>query len=282
MFLRRENRVALLAQLLLLLIPFVLLALVEGVLRVFDLYDPATAADPFIGLLASHRVFVPDPTRGVYYIDRDRAHSFNAQSFPMHKPKETFRIFCMGGSAAYGYPFGAPVAFSRWIADACRTLWPDRRFEVINAAGMSYGSHRIRALIEEILQYEPDLIIIYAGHNEFIEKDFYLKSAASRLVGLRAFLSRFHLYHLLRQTTGRLAVHRSGSESRFDEFGLHVQRRENVTWTEDERRGVLQQGWPVVARKRASRSDYERLVADLAAERQQVRHRHIRHVDRER
>jgi tetratricopeptide (TPR) repeat protein len=38
---------------------------------------------------------------------------------------------------------------------------------------MSYGSHRLRILAEELLDYEPDLFVIYSGHNEFVERRFY-------------------------------------------------------------------------------------------------------------
>jgi tetratricopeptide (TPR) repeat protein len=237
---RQKSRVSLLAYALMILFPVIFFAVVEGVLRVADLYNPAGEADPFIGLLESHRVFLPDETRGVRYIDRYRAQSFNVQTFPMQKEQQTFRIFCLGGSAAYGYPFGAPVSFSRWMADACRTLWPGRRFEVINAAGMSYGSYRVRALVKEIVEYAPDLVVLYSGHNEFIEKEFYIQSAATRLVGVRGFLSKFHLYNFLKQTILGLSRKKQLSDASFDEFGLHVSRRENVGWTAEERQTVLQ------------------------------------------
>lgn len=234
-----RSRVAPLGYLLLLLFPLVFFGLVEGVLRILDVHDPADEADPFIGLLESHRVFMADEARGVRFIDRYRAQSFNVQQFPLHKDPGVFRIFCLGGSAAYGYPFGAQVAFARWLQDACGTLWPQQRFEVINAAGMSYGSYRVRALLTEILEYDPDLILIYSGHNEFIEKEFYIQSAATRLVGIRAFLAKFRLYHLLKSVV--LGVSRRGKlrDAGYDEFGLHVERRENVGWADEERETVL-------------------------------------------
>ena len=234
----RQKRIAALAYPLLILLPLVLLGLAEGALRLLDVSDPDDVPDPFIGLLEGHRVFQLESSRGVYAIDRSRSRSFNVQSFPAHKAAGTCRIFCLGGSAAYGYPFGAPVAFPRWLADGCTHLWPDRRFEVINAAGMSYGSYRIRALITEILAYDPDLIVIYSGHNEFIEKDFYIQSKTARMVGLRGFLHRFHLYNLLKKVILGAAPKPNREGGSFDEFGLHVKRRENLGWTEEERRTV--------------------------------------------
>lgn len=231
----RQKRIAAIAYPFLILLPLLILGAAEGVLRLLDIGDPGDAPDPFIGLLESHRIFQVDPARGVYTIDRNRSRSFNVQSFPVRKAAGTFRIFCLGGSAAYGYPFGAPVAYPRWLGDACRHLWPERRFEVINAAGMSYGSYRIRALMTEILTYAPDLIVIYSGHNEFIEKDFYIRSKASRMVGLRGFLYRFHLYHLMKRLILGDDQRPNPADGDFDEFGLHAQRRENVGWTDEER-----------------------------------------------
>ena len=142
-----EARVSLAARLIVYLFPLLFLIALEGTFRLFGLGRPE-AADPFIGMLRGHRVFQLDPRTGQYFIDRDRARSFNAQTFPALKAEGTFRIFCFGGSAAFGYPFGDPVSFSRWLRDACHTLWPERRFEVINAAGMSYGTYRERALMD--------------------------------------------------------------------------------------------------------------------------------------
>lgn len=52
--------------------------------------------------------------------------------------------------------------------------WPDKKIEIINAGGLSYGTNRLLLVFEEVLEYKPDLIILYSGHNEFEEK--YLKT----------------------------------------------------------------------------------------------------------
>ncbi len=230
---------ALLGYALMVLFPLIFFGLVEGALRLLDLYAPDDTPDPFIGLLESHRVFRLDASGDVYAIDRDRARSFNVQRFAARKPTGTVRIFCLGGSAAYGYPFGAPVAFSRWIEEGCRRLWPDESFEVINASGMSYGSFRLRALVTEILDYEPDLIILYSGHNEFIEKDFYIQSGATRLMGVRSVLGNLHLYTMLKSWIHPDRPPEAADAGGFDQFGLHVTRRENIGWTDEERERVI-------------------------------------------
>ena len=44
---------------------------------------------------------------------------------------------------------------------------------MINVGGISYASYRLLNLVEELSQYEPDLLIVYTGHNEFIERRTY-------------------------------------------------------------------------------------------------------------
>ena len=44
---------------------------------------------------------------------------------------------------------------------------------MINAGGISYASYRVAVVIKELARYEPDLFIIYTGHNEFLEERTY-------------------------------------------------------------------------------------------------------------
>ncbi len=224
-----------LSYLLLVLTPIVILALLEGALRTLDAFDPDEASDPFAGLVAGHRIFRATPDGAQMVIDRTRTQSFNPQAFPADKGPETVRIFCLGGSAAYGYPFGASIAFPHWLEVGCQTLWPEQEFEVINVAGMSYGSHRILILLEEILEYAPDLVVLYSGHNEFIERDFFLETRRMRFLGLRRVLSRLHLYQAIKAVTQGVRHRATRGRERFDPFGLDVARREGLRWSDTER-----------------------------------------------
>ena len=47
--------------------------------------------------------------------------------------------------------------------------------EIINTGGISYASYRVARLMEELLAYQPDVFVIYTGHNEFLEKRIYHK-----------------------------------------------------------------------------------------------------------
>ena len=102
-----------------------------------------------------------------------RGEVFNDQSFAAVKPPDGLRIFTVGGSSAFGFPWGVHTSFSGVLQDVLTHAYPDRRIEVINAAGVSYAMHRLNLVVRELVEYEPDVLIVYSGHNEFIEYDFF-------------------------------------------------------------------------------------------------------------
>ena len=115
------------------------------------------------------------------------------------KSSDELRIFVLGGSSAYGFPWGAERAFSSILERALQASLPERDVHVVNAAAMSYGSHRLRILTHELLEYSPDLLLLYTGHNEFVERELYerLTDAEPLPEGLRLWLHRWRLYSAL-------------------------------------------------------------------------------------
>lgn len=171
--------------------------LTEGAMRVAGVPSLLDERDPFEGFSRRVRVFEPDPASGVWRTARRATlQSFNRQAFALEKPPGTFRIFVLGGSSAFGFPWGAHIAFPRVLGDALAASYPGRRIEAVNAAAMSYASHRLRILTHEILDHDPDLLILYGGHNEFVERRFYgeILDRDARLDPLRALLHRSALY----------------------------------------------------------------------------------------
>ncbi|HEX7859492.1 MAG TPA: hypothetical protein VF773_04145 [Verrucomicrobiae bacterium] len=106
---------------------------------------------------------------------KDRLDFFNAQTFPKKKAPGTFRIFSMGGSTTYGHPYTDATSFNGWLREFLAATAPERKWEAINAGGISYGSTRVAFLMEELAQYEPDLFVVYCGQNEFLEKRIHRK-----------------------------------------------------------------------------------------------------------
>ncbi len=162
--------------------------------------------DPFAGFSGRMRVYELDPSGESYRtVPRAVIHSFHPQQFAALKPRNGFRIFTLGDSSAFGFPWGAEIAFPRPLGAALQAAVPERTIESINAAAMSYGSHRLRILITELLDYEPDVVVIYVGHNEFIERRFYrdLLGRRPELDVPRTLLHRWRLYSQLARWYGR-------------------------------------------------------------------------------
>jgi tetratricopeptide (TPR) repeat protein len=87
--------------------------------------------------------------------------------FLKEKPENGYRIFVLGGSTTAGFPYGNNLMFSRILWRRLQDTFPEKRIEVVNTAMAAVNSYTMLDFIDEILEYEPDLILIYAGHNEF-------------------------------------------------------------------------------------------------------------------
>lgn len=132
--------------------------------------------DPLAGFSSHYPLFVPKDEQGdnpVLHTAQSKYGAFNYQTFRKHKEPGAFRIFCVGGSTTFGRPFDDRTAFSGWLRVLLPIVDSRRKWEVINAGGISYASYRVAKLMEELVQYEPDLFVIYSGHNEFLEKRTY-------------------------------------------------------------------------------------------------------------
>jgi tetratricopeptide (TPR) repeat protein len=82
---------------------------------------------------------------------------------------------------------------------------PARSWQVINCGGVSYASYRIAPLVKEVLQYQPDLIVLATGHNEFLEDRTYqtLKSRSAVWAWLQGKANSLHMVGLARQWLDR-------------------------------------------------------------------------------
>jgi tetratricopeptide (TPR) repeat protein len=152
--------------------------LLEGGLALFGFKPALQTEDPFVGFASNAPLFVPVPgSKGgqVLTTASNKKDYFNRQSFPQEKGPGTFRIFCLGGSTTYGRPYDDATSFVGWLRELLPAADNSRKWEVINAGGISYASYRVAHLMEELIHYQPDLFIIYTGHNEFLEERSYRK-----------------------------------------------------------------------------------------------------------
>ncbi|MCL4203338.1 MAG: tetratricopeptide repeat protein [Pirellulaceae bacterium] len=173
--------------------------ILEAVLAVVGTRPLLYDEDPYVGFSNVVPLFVERTDEGgnrVMETADNRLHLFNRQQFPARKSPGTYRIFCLGGSTTYGHPYVDSTSFAGWLREFLPAADGSRRWEVVNAGGISYASYRVALLMEELVRYEPDLFIVYCGQNEFLEARTYgamlatptpIRDVHSRLAGTRVF-----------------------------------------------------------------------------------------------
>lgn len=122
--------------------------------------------DQWINVTEMKQMLNPD-IAGRYFFNSKDVPQSNNDAFDTNKRGDAFRVFVLGGSSAQGFPFSPNGTFSRYIRDRLELLYPESNIEVINVAITATNSYTIRDLLPGVLEQQPDLILIYAGHNEY-------------------------------------------------------------------------------------------------------------------
>jgi len=112
-----------------------------------------------------------------------------APSFSTPKAPGTLRIFVVGGSVATPFSVDGATQLSKFASSAL----PNRPVEVISCGMGSYDSRRETGVLREILDYEPDLVVLLSGNNEY-----HLDTPYPRLLVLDHLLNGIAVY---RKTT---------------------------------------------------------------------------------
>ncbi|MCU0332680.1 MAG: GDSL-type esterase/lipase family protein [Ignavibacteriaceae bacterium] len=149
--------------LVLILLPVVIIIFLELSLRLFNYgrtYDQWVSA-------GDGRLTLNPEIAFRYFYNTDRVPSANHNYFDEIKKENAYLVFVMGGSSAAGFPYSPNGAFSRYIRKRLELIYPERKIEVVNIAMSAINSYALRDMLPGALEKEPDLIIIYAGHNEY-------------------------------------------------------------------------------------------------------------------
>jgi len=175
--------------------------------RIVDWGRPEDHGDPFVGFREVLPLFVLNGEGTRYEIARGRQFFFRPDSFAAKKDPREFRIFCLGGSTVQGRPFSVETSFTTWLEMSLQAADPRRPFEVVNCGGISYASYRLVPILTEVLGHEPDLIVLYTGHNEFLEDRTYdhIKEMPWMISKPLELCSRLRTFVLLREGFLRLA-----------------------------------------------------------------------------
>jgi lysophospholipase L1-like esterase len=78
------------------------------------------------------------------------------------------RVFMVGESTVQGFPYPQNLCAASFLEKMLQQqVAPGTSVEVINTGITAIASFPLRRLVREICTLQPDLIIIYAGHNEY-------------------------------------------------------------------------------------------------------------------
>jgi len=159
-------------RLLLALLPVALLCVGEWIARTVQ---PKASDDPHLNLWRPRSIFSKVDVNGQewYQVTHPDAYRSSRVRFPVVKPPGTFRMFCVGESASAGWPHPPGESWSNHLETSLRTAFPARPIEVLNVGAHAYASYRIRLIFDDIIEFEPDLIALWVGNNEFLERRSY-------------------------------------------------------------------------------------------------------------
>ncbi|MDB5018466.1 MAG: hypothetical protein JWQ84_3298 [Mucilaginibacter sp.] len=111
-------------------------------------------------------VFNPDASKK-FFTEQQAATRGNREIFKKKKDNNTLRIFVLGESTTIGYPYFHNGSFHRWLQYRLTHTYPDKNFEIVNLSLTAVNSYTVLSFAKEVVNYEPDAVLIYTGHNEF-------------------------------------------------------------------------------------------------------------------
>ncbi|GAA4300494.1 hypothetical protein [Aestuariibaculum suncheonense] len=102
-----------------------------------------------------------------YFKDNELQADNQSDLFLKTKTDSTFRIFVQGASTVVGFPYYRGGSFPRMLKHRLSQTFPNKNIEVINTGITAVNSYTLWDFTNAIIEQEPDLVIIYAGHNEY-------------------------------------------------------------------------------------------------------------------
>ncbi len=155
------------------LLPFFLLALFEGLLRLsgFGQEYPLFIEAPNAPSASSDIYLQPNPNlikRFFHLPEFAPPVEPDTFLFKQNKDEGVFRIVLMGGSSAAGFPYGRFGSPAGHLKQQLKSVYPDKNIEVLSVAMASINTYALLDFTQEVIDIQPDLVLIYAGHNEYL------------------------------------------------------------------------------------------------------------------
>ena len=200
---RRTGSRSMLFKLISMVLPLLFILLLECGLRMFHY-----GADLSLFIEYPHDqnyLFLNPDASKRYFINQKNATTGNVEPFLKKKAAGTRRIFVLGESTTIGYPYFHNGSFHRWLQFRFSHTFPDQHFEIINLSLTAVNSYTVLGFARELVDYAPDVVLIYTGHNEYygamgvgsaesIAGSPWLVNALLRLRGLRVIQLATNVY----------------------------------------------------------------------------------------
>jgi len=124
-------------------------------------------------------------------------------AFRKSKGKDRYRIYVLGESTSQGFPYPQTGTFPFRLEQMLNNAGTDKTFEVINMSMAATGSHMGLDIAREVVDFPPDLVILYLGSSEFVGIDragsWYTPSFQANML-----LSQSWVYQTLKAQLSRL------------------------------------------------------------------------------
>ncbi|HUI11510.1 MAG TPA: tetratricopeptide repeat protein [Bacteroidota bacterium] len=82
-----------------------------------------------------------------------------------------FRVLCVGESTMFGTPYELCATIPALVRKQVRHIAPGASVEVINVAASAINSNVVRDMAPRLAALQPDVVLVYLGHNEFYGPD---------------------------------------------------------------------------------------------------------------
>ncbi|NLY74385.1 MAG: hypothetical protein GX075_03690 [Firmicutes bacterium] len=127
-----------------------------------------------------------------------------ANRFSRQKSASALRGFLVGGSTAQGFPYLTNQSFGKMTESALKAGGKYQEVELLNLGLSAVTSYCVKDISRKLLRYQPDFLVIYAGHNEYYGTisattggNYFTKNLYLALQEFRLFQFLFNLRNLI-------------------------------------------------------------------------------------
>ncbi len=134
-----------------------------------------------------------------------RINSDGMRGAEIQKPKQGYRIIALGNSCTFGWGVPDEETWVYRLQEELQKEFSPEKIEVINAGVPGYSSYQGKIYFEEeLVQYQPDMVLIMFGWNDHWKAGHGISDAEQRvpsklILWFQNFFSRLKLYQLLRK-----------------------------------------------------------------------------------